>query len=212
MKSFSIKPPSAHASSRSRSFLRDVACGIGQQMFFWGCDVRHPKGNLLVALGMERLARECAHGEGSSRYRMPWKGGLIELHSFCVGWYPSASENKGAIFIRGQERLLSCQSEMPLTPGRYENERFSRDSSDELLITIRPLLAWIVEYEEQIENIAGPEYRPQCWKRYLSKIGARPWLSPAQSMEWYRNFLDTPEKVQRPKEIRRRNRTPVRIS
>lgn len=156
---------------------------------------------------MERLAREDARGEGSSRYRTHWQGGLIELHSFCVGWYPDASENKGAIFIRGKERLLACQSEMPLTPGKYEEERFSFDSSDELLVTIRPLLSWILEYEKQITNLAGADYRHSCWKRYLSRMGARPWLSPLQAAEWYQTFLETPEQTRRSREILRRRKT-----
>jgi len=199
-------PMAAAPHSRTRSLLRDLANGIGQQMFFWGCDVRHAQGNLLVRAGMQRLARLEARGEGSSRYRMAWEGGLIELHSFCVGWYPDGSSHHGAIFIRGKERLQGCLGESPLTPGRYEEDRFSSECSDELLRTVRPLITWLLAYEAQVESLAGPHYRQDCWMKYLSKVGARPWLSPAQANAWFQDFLECPEKVRRPREILRRPR------
>jgi len=196
--------------SRKRSLLRDIANGIGQHMFFWGCDVRHPQGNLLVRSGMQRLAREeTAGGEGSSRYRIAWQGGLIELHSFCVGWYPDETTNNGAIFIRGRKRLQGCLGEMPLTPGRYEAERFSPGCSDELLITIRPLIAWLLAYEAKVESLAGADYRQACWLKYLAKIGARPWLAPAQGVEWFQDFLQRPERVRRPRQFLRTHRQPA---
>jgi len=50
------------APSKRRSLVRD-ACGcLHQQMFFWGCDARHPDGNLLIRHGLTRIAR-CESGE-----------------------------------------------------------------------------------------------------------------------------------------------------
>lgn len=177
-------------------------------MFFWGCDVRYSRGNLLVRLGLERLARVEVGGEGSSRYRQRWQEGLIELHSFCVGWYPSDQSDRGIIFIRGRERLLSCESEMPLTPGQYEAGCFRPDTSDSLLSQSRPSLQWIIAYEEQLSELVGPEYRAHCWSRYLAKVGARPWLPPDQALAWYRQLLASPAKIQRPREILRTKKRP----
>lgn len=191
--------------SRSRSLLRDIAKGMGQQMFFWGCDARHSQGNLLIRTGLQRLARK-TNGEGSSRYRQPWQGGLIELHSFCVGWYPDQFTGHGAVFIRGRERLLGCHGETPLTPGRYERDRFFAESSDELLTTIRPLVAWLLAYEARVAVLAEASYRQDCWLKYLAKTGARPWLSPSQAAQWFQDFLNGPAQVRRPRQLLREKR------
>ena len=86
--------------------MSDLARGIGQQMMFWGCDARHSQGNLLSHAGLQRIARTERRSEGSSRYRMPWQDGLIELHSYCVGFY--SSEDIGIIYIRSLQRFRSC--------------------------------------------------------------------------------------------------------
>lgn len=194
--------------SRQRSLLRDVARGLGQQMFFWGCDVRHASGNLLVHAGMERLARAERRGEGSSRYRMEWGCGLIELHSYCFGWYSQTPPFRGAIFIRRLERLASCAGPLPVTPGKYEREQIITEGADELLHSIRPLLDWIISYERNIRKLTDDSYRDACWRRYLSKTGARPWLSPSEAESWFESFLKAPEKTQRPRELLRSSRPP----
>lgn len=192
--------------SRQRSLLRDVARGLGQQMFFWGCDVRHATGNLLVHAGMERIARPERRGEGSSRYRMKWGSGLIELHSYCFGWYCQTPPFRGAIFIRSLERLASCVGPLPVTPGKYEQEQMTLEGADELLHSIRPLLEWILSYERNIRNLTDGSYRDACWRRYLSKMGARPWLSPSEAESWFQSFLNAPEKTQRPRDLLRSSR------
>ena len=71
--------------SRRRSLVGDLCKGVTQSMGFWGCDARHPAGNLLVASGFERLEKNPALTEGSSRYRKPWlapQEGVSWLESF----------------------------------------------------------------------------------------------------------------------------------
>jgi len=185
--------------SRRRSLLRDVARGIGQHMFFWGCDTRHPDGNLLSLMGMERLARVGNGREGSSRYRMKWKDGLIELHSYCVGWYAGQEPFQGVVFIRNREQITSCMGPLPLTPGRYERERLTSGGIDELLPAVGPLIEWILFYENQIGRLAGTTYRKTCWRCLLTKTGARPWLPPGELESWFQSFLESPERSQRPR-------------
>lgn len=192
--------------SRIRSLLRDVARGLGQQMFFWGCDIRHVSGNLLVRAGMERIARAKSHGEGSSRYRMKWNGGLIELHSYCLGWYGQQPPFRGAIFIRSLERLSSCRGPLPVTPGHYEHEQMTAEGADELAQAVRPLLGWILSYEQEVREITEPSYRDTCWQRYVSKMGAKPWLQPSDAEAWFQSFLDTPNQTQRPRDLLRSSR------
>ena len=134
--------------SQIRALVRDLAGMFLQQMFFWGCDAQSG-GNLLLRLGGQRLAREHACGEGSSRWR--WQDGTVELHSFCAGWYPDDPSAAGAVFIRGRERFFDCAGGQPLAPGHYDEGRFLHANADEMLAMLRPLLAWLADYEQRIE-------------------------------------------------------------
>ena len=44
----------SHLRTPESVWLNDAARGLGQQMVFWGLDVRHPEGNRLVHSGMTR--------------------------------------------------------------------------------------------------------------------------------------------------------------
>lgn len=158
----------------------------------------------MVRAGLQRIARDQSHGEGSSRYWMNWRQGVMELHSFCVGWYPHNPGGKGIIFIRSQERLFTCTGGEPVFPGVYENARFARDGADGLLEAVSPLFSWVCQYESRVRKLAGVGYRQKCWMRYLSKPGARPWLPPDDAVRWLRDFVRTPASVPRPREVLRR--------
>lgn len=188
--------------SRQRAFLRDLARGLAQQMVFWGCDARHPRGNLLVAAGMRRLARSERGAEGSSRYRAEWLGGLIELHSYCAGWSSARSE-AGCLFVRANQSWLAPRGIDPVTPGHYEQARRDRTSSDALLTAVRPLVAWVVEYESRVATLGGPTYRAACWGQLRRGPEARPWLPPAEATRCFHQFLDAPTQVVRPRDLNR---------
>ena len=70
--------------SRLGGLLRDLTAGLKQQMFFWGRDVVHPDGNLLVRQGFSKSPS--AGLQGTSCYGLDWQGGRIELHGACAGW------------------------------------------------------------------------------------------------------------------------------
>jgi hypothetical protein len=183
--------------------VRDLAGFLTQQMFYWGCDAWQRDGNLLVRLGADRVAREQAVGEGSSRYRFAWQSGLVELHSFCVGWYPAEPTAAGVLFIRGRERLFGCAGGRPLTPGHYEEEQFRPANAEELLDFCRPLLSWIADYEERVRGSQGNSYREACFELYGKAGHGRPWLPPGASRSWLEAFLAAPQKTRRAKFLRR---------
>jgi hypothetical protein len=195
--------PAFSPPSQTRALVRDLAGFLTQQMFYWGCDARQRDGNLLVRLGADRVAREQAFGEGSSRYRFPWQSGLIELHSFCVGWYPAAPTDSGVLFIRGRERIFGCAGARPLTPGHYEEEQFRPANAEELLEFCRPLLSWIAAYEERVRDCREESYRDQCFELYRKAGHGRPWLPPELSQVWMEEFLAGPQKTRRAKWLRR---------
>ncbi len=182
--------------ARHRSLVRDACRCLSQQMVFWGADARHRDGNLLVTFGLERVARTEAGGEGSSRYHAFWRGGIIELHSFCAGWYPPNSD--GVLFIRNRERLHVCPPGETITPGDYALATGA--APDDLLPAVQPLLAWVVTYERWVHRNTSPDYRSQCWLRLLSRMGVRPWLAPEHALEWMERFLADPVSTPRAKE------------
>ncbi len=192
-----IPPPSP---SRLRSLVRDACQCLRQQMGYWGCDTRHPAGNLLVRFGMHRIERIRQQSEGSSRYRMAWRDGLVELHSFCAGWYSPTSD--GAIFIRNRERLYTCSGFEPLTPGCHD-ERTVGVTSDGTLAACHPLLEWLLSYERWVEAQPPSDYRQRCWMKHLPQMGIRTWLPPAQTTVWLEKFLTDPASTPRARELLR---------
>jgi len=188
--------------SQVRALVRDLAGMLTQQMFFWGCDAQHSGGNLLVRLGGMRLAREQQCGEGSSRYRFAWQDGTVELHSFCAGWYPRATES-GVIFIRARERFFDCAGATPLTPGHYEAGRFRFANAEEMLVLCRPLLSWLLDYERQVAAATPPGYRARCFATYRQHGHSKPWLPPAEARAWLAGFLESPDSTRRAKKLLR---------
>ena len=196
----SVSQPSS--SSRRRSLVCDASRCLSQQLVFWGADVRSRTGNLLVAFGMERIPRTEVGCEGSSRYRTEWGGGVIELHSFCIGWYPAGSE--GVLFIRNRERLHTCPSGCVIHPGTYDSVVGA--APDDLLPVARPLLAWVAGYERWVRATTRADYRFRCWDQLVARMGVRPWLPPDDALDWMERFVADPDSKPRPREWLRRRR------
>lgn len=187
--------------SRRRGVWRDLTDGLAQQMFFWGCDVRHGEGNGLVRFGMQRIARVAADGEGTSRYRMEHANGWIELHGFCAGWRPHDPASPGLLYVRRCHRIFLSRGEM--IPGRYDMTRLHSGKMDELLAAAGPFLRWWADYEEWAASELGPAWREECLRDFRRLRGARPWLPPAEALAWLRNFVAEPHRADRPRDILR---------
>jgi len=179
---------------RRRSLLSDVCRGLQQQMIFWGCDIR--QGGVPVRLGFEKLPRRDAAGEGSSRYRLHSAEGILEIHSFCAGWYPRNGE--GVVFIRQAQRVFVCTSGKPVEPGHY-GDRLRAQSPDRILEMVRPLVRSVADYETLVMAAMSPAYRAACWRLAAGRQGFRPWLRPEQAVDWFEGFLADPAQVPRPR-------------
>jgi len=170
---------------------------MAQQMSFWGSDARRAKGNLLVDLGLERVARDESGGEGSSRYRKVWGSGAIELHSYCMGWY--SFMQPGVVFVRHTGRFYSCLPGEPLEPGKY-GVRMQGRCADDLLGDVRPLVGMVVDYEKAVLSGPGATYRESCWRHFQKMPGVRAWLPPSRALEWMESFLSDLEATPRARE------------
>ena len=192
--------------SRLRGLIRDLTDGLAQQMYLWGRDVRHPDGNALVRVGLQRIARIGNDGEGTSLYRIERENGWIELHGFCAGWRPHDPAKDGMLYIRRCHRIFLAQGSM--TPGRYDMSRLRGGTVDEVFSSFNPFLRWWVDYERWANETLGTPWRTDCWRDYVKLRRARPWLSPVQAVDWLLTFLENPGAQQRPREILRAEISP----
>ncbi|MEN8772378.1 MAG: hypothetical protein ABF379_15045 [Akkermansiaceae bacterium] len=187
---------SAVASGLAPCHLRDLAEGLQQQMFFWGQDVTHPKGNQLVKNGFERLRSKGL--KGTSCYRREWQNGHLELYGSCAGWYGPYG---GFAFIRPRKRVVIwTSSEKTPTPGLWEPD-FIKPSirKEELHAASLPFLDWLISYEKTILEQFGVEYREENYGRYDKVPKATSWVRPEVALRWFSCFRNTPDQLVRPK-------------
>lgn len=177
-------------------FIRDLADGIQQQMFFWGQDVTHPNGNFLVKQGFERSASLGA--KGTSRYRLPWQNGHIELYGSCAGWY---GPEQGFTFIRPRRlcALWLSGKETPV-PGVWQPELIGKATNrSQLYLRSHPFLDWLLTYEHAVLDHFGSNYRKENYWKYKKVPKAKAWLQPEAALQWLQCFRKTPKLLTRPK-------------
>lgn len=185
---------SALSGSRFGGLLRDLKDGLRQQMFFWGRDVLHPQGNLLVSAGLEKTRSRGL--QGTSCYGTDWRGGRIELHGACAGWYAPGG---GVAFIRTLDRCVGWLPSAPPVPGAWPREHIEPLEPALLRERSLPFLDWWIAYEEEILRVHGPDYRDRCFREFKALPGSKPWLPPTEALRWLRAFREHPAALVRAK-------------
>jgi len=163
--------------------LGDAARGLAQQMVWWGHDVRHAGGNGLVRLGM---VREASKGlTGTSCYCEEWEGGRVQLHGAVASWTAPVG-GVGCVFCRDRQRIdLWVGEDLPV-PGLHRPQGVEGGSGDERWEAFRPLLRWLIRYEERALELFGAEWREGCWKQIRRLPKGKPWLEPGVALRWWR--------------------------
>lgn len=148
---------------------------LTQQCWYWGCDVRRPEGNLLLALGFERT-RPPEGVEGSTMYLLePAPGAQVILWSFGVFF---GCEGAGGLFLnrfRFEPLLLEQAALLPAIWQIEQLPTMSRAGDADrarLNALLGDLLRWVVEYEHAVLAVQGLAYREAClaqWSR--QKLG-----------------------------------------
>lgn len=183
------------------TLMRDFTDALAQQMYFWGRDVIHPSGNLLVAHGFERRKSEGL--EGTSCYRKALDGGYIELHGACAGWYPDDAEAPGFLYIRTRRRLYLYDGDEPPAPGFYSDDLLRRTPGEDLIERSQRFLAWWLGYERWIAEVTGPGYRTACYRAFAKLPKSTPWLPPAAGLDWLRRYQRDPLQAGRARKKKR---------
>lgn len=190
-----LVPASAQAAppaSRVSGLLRDLTCGLRQQMYFWGRDVKHPDGNLLLAAGLEKSRSRGL--QGTSCYGMAWRGGLLELHGACAGWY---GPEGGFVFVRTLDRCHGWRAPEPPVPGEWPVERMEALPPSALRERMLPFLDWWIGYEEGVVAVHGARYREERHREFKRLPRSKPWLPPAAALRWLRSFREQPAGLDR---------------
>ncbi len=181
--------------------INDFKNALGQQLYFWGCDVVYPKNNLLCEFGLEKNLSE---GKGSkSCYRMQFNNDIIELHQLCVGRY---SEDKlSFLFTRQFRRCWLYKDSSPPQPGIYDKELIHTHPISEVEVSCRRFAEWLIQYESWVAKNTPSSYREHCFKSYKKIPKSKSWLPPDMAIEWFKKFVEDPRSLERSKEWRIRD-------
>lgn len=176
------------------ALYRDLAAGLQQQMFFWGKDAEHPKGNLFVRTGFEK--RPSGGLTGTSCYRLTWGDGTIELHGSHAGWL---GKEGGMIYIRPFQRCVRWLDIDPPVPGKYSRDHYSTGSNMELHRVSRPFFDWWLAHERKVNEMTPTGYRDSCHRLFKKLPRGRAWLRPEAAIRWVARLRDSPGDLPRAK-------------
>jgi hypothetical protein len=159
--------------------LNDAARGLAQQMVFWGHDVRHPGGNLLIRHGLKRSPSPGL--TGTSCYSMVWEAGLLELHGAVASW-SAIHGGKGIVFCRDKRHMGLWHGSQPPVPGR---ENGSDGAVERRWEAFQPFLRWLISYERWVLEIYGEDWRSKCWRALKRLPKGKSWLPPELALKWW---------------------------
>lgn len=163
----------------SSILLNDAARGLTQQMVFWGQDVRHAEGNMLLEFGLKRNPSQGL--KGTSCYTSSWENGLIELHGAVASWSPPTGQT-GCIFNRNQAVIALWNSTRPPVPGKQMG---STGNAEARWLAFHPLMRWLVNYESWVLKTHGLEWRQSGWRNLKRLPKGKPWLPPHLALKWW---------------------------
>ena len=183
--------------SRLRALLRDYTTLLGQQMYLWGRDVIHPRGNLLSENGFERRKSEGLEGTSCYRYHLDG-GAFIELHGACAGYYePSKKSAANFLYIRNRTGCFLHSGDEPPAPGFYTTESLHNGPALDLYFASLRFLDWWLEYEKWIAEETSANWRRIGYAAFASLPASRPSLPPQEAILWLNQYRHNPSRISR---------------
>jgi len=143
---------------------------IDRQMWFFGCDIRHPEGNLLLAHGFTRDRAPADVPSGTSRYarrtRPAPDGARLVLWGWGALWI---SDHGDALAIRRHVTTPKWLPSVPDVSGmwRYQelDDLLARAPAIDTSRAERRLADfadWVVKYERWVRQTAAADWRARC--------------------------------------------------
>lgn len=136
---------------------------IDQQFWLFGCDVRFPQGNLLIAHGFERC-RPPEEWKAATQYQLEMPGGCLRLWGFGF-WIKSHQHNQGVLVRRGEFAPRLCALDGPVWRAESLPCGSLPSSLQEIGYTwqmIHQVFVWFADYESSVIQQCGLGYRQQC--------------------------------------------------
>ncbi len=143
---------------------------LHHQLWFFGKDILHEGGNLLIRYGFEKFGVPDGKTGGNS-YRLVLND-TQEIALFGFGIF-FGNQNLGGIFLKRYEfepNLLSVSKlQLPiwqsdLLPIRKLPKSFEEIKQANLLID--SLIIWVLDYEKWIDKTCGKNWRKSCLKEW----------------------------------------------
>lgn len=143
---------------------------IDRQMWFFGCDIRHPAGNLLLTHGFTRDRAPADIPGGTSRYtrrtREAPDGAQLVLWGWGALWISDAGD---ALAVRRHvtmpKWLVSAPNVSQMWQYQALDALLERAAPADTLVARRRLAdfaAWVVTYEQWVRAETPPAWRTQC--------------------------------------------------
>lgn len=140
---------------------------LDQQMWLWGCDIKHPQGNLLTEYGFRRIPNPDPSSSNSSVYRLELdRHSRVILRGFAV--FFGKDFLGGLLFKRFDSQPYRTPAtdlaDLPFTKfdlptlGRYGDE------SQEFCQLASGLFQWIANYDSWVKENFGTGYIEDCLK------------------------------------------------
>lgn len=151
---------------------------LHHQCWFFGRDILHPDGNLLLRYGFERF-KAASGKDGTNRYRFAgdksvevdlWGFGLFYGNGTSGGLFIRRYDFNPRLFEHGKlgSRIFKFDhlpvNRLPVTEPEIANAK---------QLTV-DAISWILSYEDWIENTCGKDWRRKCLREWAnSEIPAR---------------------------------------
>lgn len=177
MRGIKIPPASRISHQLTATQLQRASRHMQQQCWLWGCDIRHPNGNLLIEYGFARY-RPTNPLDGSSLYVYATTTYTVMLWGF--GMYVGDAEHGGVFIFRHV-----------FDPVAVRHPDHSVYTPDAVIKTACPptqihqgytvtALTWLMSYEAWVVERMGLAYRQQSIANW-----------PKQSLQTeYQTFID----------------------
>jgi len=142
---------------------------LHHQCWFFGRDILHPDGNLLVQYGFKRY--KAPKKTGTNRYRIVI-GTSVEVDLWGFGLF-YGDEKLGRIFVRRYDFSPQLFEKGNLGPRIFESEDLpsslkpARDIEIDVAKDLtRRAVDWILTYEDWVEKAYGKEWRRKCLREW----------------------------------------------
>jgi hypothetical protein len=171
-------PPSDSIRRRGEALLH-------QQCWLWGCDIRRPEGNALLAYGFKRQ-RPPADARGSSAYLLACASdSVVVLWGFGLFYGdPTDGVFLGRYGFAPAPARLRDLARLPWSPAQIAPAAAPArpEAHGDLQTQLVAALRWIAGYESWVLATLGAAYRQHC----LAEWPAGPFRIPAERMadEW----------------------------